>query len=55
MRTDAQKRAHRNYIKSLDVITLKVPKEKGLRIRAKAEKAGKSVTKYIMDILEDQE
>ena len=47
MKTEAQKKAEKNYRAKLDTIVLRIPKEEGARIRQDAENAGMSVTAYI--------
>lgn len=50
--SDAQKKASCRYNASKDNIMIRPDKETGARIRAAAALAGKSVQRYILDILE---
>ncbi len=49
--SDAQKRANIAYNRRQDSITLRPSKEEGQKIRDAAQKAGKSLQGYILDIL----
>lgn len=51
MGSDAQSRASTKYNKSRDNIMIRPTKEEGEKIREAAEKAGKSVQAFILDIL----
>lgn len=52
--TEAQKRATMKYIKeNLEEIKIRVPKGKKEEYKAKAESAGKSLTQYIIDLVEE--
>lgn len=53
--TEAQKRATAKYhTENLDDIRLRVPKGTKDRWRAKAEEAGKSLTRFIIDAVEKE-
>lgn len=52
MSTEAQKRAVASYQKKQDNIMIRPDKETGARIRAAAALSGKSVQRYILDVLE---
>lgn len=49
--SDARKRANTEYNRRQDNIMIRPSKEEGARIRASAKAAGKSVQRYILDIL----
>lgn len=49
--SDAQKRANIAYNRRQDAITLRPSKEEGREIREAAAKSGKSLQRYILDIL----
>lgn len=52
--SEAQKRATMKYIKAnLEEIKIRVPKGKKEEYKAKAESAGKSLTQYIIDLVEE--
>lgn len=51
MTTKAQINANVKYNKSRDNIMIRPTKEEGAKIREAAEKAGKSVQAYILDVL----
>lgn len=49
--SEARKRANTEYNRRHDNIMIRPSKEDGARIRASAKAAGKSVQRYILDIL----
>ena len=51
MLSDSKKRANAKYNSKCDQIMLKPLKEDGNKIRQAAEKSGKSLQKYCLDIL----
>lgn len=51
--SDAHKKASYKYNSSKDNIMIRPDKETGAQIRAAAALAGKSVQRYILDILEE--
>lgn len=53
MGSEAQSRASTNYNRKQDNIMIRPDKETGAQIRAAAAMAGKSVQRYILDILEN--
>lgn len=54
--TEAQKRATRKYQKEhQDLIAIRVPKGKREEYKAKAADHGKSLVRYIMDLIENDE
>lgn len=54
MATEAEKRAVAKYQAKRDAIMLRPSKEEGAAIRAAAEKAGKSVQKYVLEAVRKQ-
>jgi predicted DNA binding CopG/RHH family protein len=53
--TEAQKRASLKYLQTQDDIRIRVPKGTKDRWRAKADSAGKSLQRYIIDAVEGAE
>lgn len=52
--TKAQKEAVKRYQQSRDNIMIRPTVEEGQKIRTAAEKAGKSVQAYILDVLREK-
>ncbi len=50
---DAQKRATKQYMKKHEQIKITVPEGKRAEYQAKADAAGKSLTQFIIDLLEN--
>ena len=53
MATEAHIKANIKYNRSMDAITLRIPKEDGAQIRQAAQDAGQSVTAYIMQAVRE--
>lgn len=51
MSTEAEKKAVREYQRKRDNIMIRPDKDEGARIRQAAADAGKSVQRYILDVL----
>lgn len=54
MSTEAEKKAVREYQRKRDNIMIRPDKEEGARIRQAAADAGKSVQRYILDVLRER-
>lgn len=52
--SEAEKNAVKRYQQGRDAIMLRPSKEEGAQIRKEAEKSGKSVQRYILDILKEK-
>lgn len=52
--SEAEKNAVKRYQQGRDAIMLRPNKEEGAQIRKEAEKSGKSVQRYILDILKEK-
>lgn len=54
MSTDAKREANRRYLAKMETIVLRVDKELKEQIHAAAEREGKSVQAFILDILRER-
>lgn len=53
MSTDAKREANRRYLAKMETITIRVGKDLKGQIQAAAEREGKSVQAFILDILRE--